>query len=174
MENFTAENFSQYLIAAQSQGIFLVSKIFFIIISLLFLAAIIYVVRSSGYFQIRFWQDLTEIFTYKPYGAGRIVKKWNKIKSRLDLPSESEHKLAVIEADDILDDILKRMGYKGETLGDRLKQLTPAQFSGLEQLMEAHKIRNNIVHDPDYRLSLDQARKTLEIYEKAFQDLQAI
>lgn len=168
------ENFTNYLVAAQSSGIFLASKIIFLILAFLFLAFIIYFLKKSGYFHIRIWQDVVEIFTFKPYGLEKIAKRWAKIKSRLETPSEAEQKLAIIEAEDILDEILQRMGYKGESLGERLKNLTPAQLSNIDQLLKAHQIRNNIVHDPDYRLSLDEARKSLESYEKAFQELQAL
>lgn len=115
-----------------------------------------------------------EFFTFKPYGSKKIVKKWNKIKNRLNLPSESEHKLAIIEAEGLLDDIFKRIGFPGEVIGDRLKQITPLQLGNIEEIREAHKIRNNIVHDPDYRLSLEEAKKTFEIYEKALQNLEAL
>jgi hypothetical protein len=87
---------------------------------------------------------------------------------------ESEYKLAVIEADSVLDDILKRMGFAGQTLGERLEKLTSASLTNIEEVREAHKTRNNIVHDPNYRLSLDEARKLISIYEKALVDLQAL
>lgn len=115
-----------------------------------------------------------EFFTFKPYGSKKIEKRWNKIKDRLNLSSESEHKLAIIEAESLLDDILKKIGFSGEVIGDRLKQITPLQLENIEEILEAHKIRNNIVHDPDYRLSLEEAKKAFEIYEKALINLEAL
>jgi len=44
----------------------------------------------------------------------------------------------------------------------------------LEEARAAHQTRNNIVHDPNYRLSLDEARKILAVYEKSLIDLQAL
>ncbi|MEK7062356.1 MAG: hypothetical protein AAB940_01335, partial [Patescibacteria group bacterium] len=61
------------------------------------------------------------------------------------------------------------MGYMGNTLADRLSHLTSATLPNISELSAAHTIRNNIVHDPDYRLTLDEARKTLETYQKALQ-----
>jgi len=170
----TIENFANYLTAFAYQGPFLALKIIFFILSFLFLIITAYFLKTSGYHKIRIWQDVMEIFTYRPYGIERISKKWQEIKSRLDSPSEAEHKLAVIEAEDILDNILKRMGYKGETLEERLNQLSPFQLPTIGEILEVHKIRNNIIYDPDYRLSLEQAKKILEIYEKTFKDLQAL
>lgn len=164
----------EFLFSAEIKDALLIPKIFFGLLSLIFVIAMIYFAKDSGYFRIRLWQDVVEIFTVRNYGVSRIVKRWNKIQNRLELAPESEHKLAIIEADDLLSEILKRMGHQGETLGDRLQHLTSPQLSNLEQVREAHKVRNNIVHDPDYRLSLDQARKVLEIYEEAFKNLQAL
>lgn len=117
-------------------------------------------------------QDMVEFLTYQSYGVKKIAKIWLKIKRRLEAGSESEYKLAVIEADSMLSDILEKMGFKGETLGNRLKQVTTDILPSIEETWEAHKIRNNIVHDPDYKLTLDQAQKALEIYEQALRDLQ--
>jgi len=164
----------EFLFSAEINRALLIPKIFFGFLSVLFVAAMIFFVKDSGYFRIRLWQDVEEVFTVRTYGVSRIVKKWGKIKKRLELASESEHKLAIIEADDLLDEILQRMNYKGETLGEKLEQLTAPQLANIEEVKEAHKIRNNIVHDPDYQLSLDQARRALEIYEEALKALQVL
>jgi len=153
-------------------GIFLFLKIIFIVISLFFLIVIFYSLRKSSWLKYRFLQDVVEILTYRPYGVKKMAKIWSKIKGRLELGTESEYKLAVIEADSMLNDVLERMGFKGEILGDRLKQVTTDILPNVEESREAHKIRNNIVYDPDYKLTLDQARKTLATYEQALQDLQ--
>ncbi len=148
-------------------------KILFIVFALVCLAGAIYFATKSSWLKYRIIQDLVEFFTYRPYGIRKIVKQWAKIMGRLETGLESEYKLAVIEADSLLDETLERMGYGGETLGERLKNITSDILPNLEQIWQAHKIRNNIVHDPDYRLNLDEARKALAIYEKAFTDLQA-
>ncbi len=153
-------------------GIFLFLKIIFIVISLFFLVVIFYSLRKSSWLKYRFLQDVVEILTYRPYGVKKMAKIWSKIKGRLELGAESEYKLAVIEADSMLNDVLERMGFKGEILGDRLKQVTTDILPNVEESREAHKIRNNIVYDPDYKLTLDQAKKVLKIYEQALQDLQ--
>lgn len=103
-----------------------------------------------------------------------MAKQWFKIKARLDTGQESEFKLALIEADDLLSEVLKRLGYAGETLGERIEKITKASLSNIEDIKEAHKTRNNIVHDPDYRLTLEEAKKNTEIYENALSGLQAL
>jgi len=152
--------------------IFLSLKILFIGAFLFFIVIIFISLKKSSWMKIRFLQDMTEFLTYRSYGAKKIVRIWLKAKKRLDTGSESEYKLAVIEADSLLNDILEKMGFKGDNLEDRLKQATKVVLPGVEEACEAHKIRNNVVYDPDYKLTLEQAQKALGIYEKALQDLQ--
>ena len=162
-----------WLISPTFSGGLLILKILFIIVALILLGFIIFVLAKTSWLK-RIWiWDLVEFFSFRPYGVRKVVKDWAKITARLETGLESEHKLAVIEADSILNDILKRMGFGGEILGERLEKLTAATLPNLEQIWEAHKIRNNIVHDPDYRLTLDEARKVLGIYEQALRDLEA-
>lgn len=168
------ENIISKITSLEIQSSLFLLKILFIVFSLLFLVFIIFALFKTSWFKRILLWDLLEILTYRPFGVRKIAKQWAKITARLETGIESEAKLAVIEADSMLDDILKRMGYGGETLGERLKNLTSAVIPNIEEVWEAHKIRNNIVHDPDYRLSLDEARKTLSIYEKALTDLQAL
>ena len=162
-----------YLVAPPLPGTLLVLKGLFIAIFLFFLIAIIYILSKSNYLKLLWGKDVGELFAETPYVAKKITKIWDKVVKRLESKSESDSKLALIEADGILDGVLKRIGYDGETLGDRLKQLTSAHLSNLDDVWKAHKIRNNIVHDPSYRLSLDEAKESLAIYEKALQDLEA-
>lgn len=146
-------------------------KIIFIIFSLFFLFFIIRALLRTSWAEKIFLTSLIEFFIYRPFGISKIAKQWRKITTRLETGIESEAKLALIEADSILDDVLKKMGYSGETLDERLKSVTPTIIPNVAEVLEAHKIRNNIVHDPDYRLNLDQARNTLAIYERALREL---
>lgn len=149
-------------------------KILFVIISLFFIFGIIYFLLKTEWLKRFFLQDLIEFLSFKPYGMRKVSQTWGKIIKRLEEFSESESKLAIIEAGDLLNKILERMGYSGETLGEKLKQLSEVILPNLDEVFEAHKIRSNIVHDPTYRLSLEQARMVLEIYEKALLNLEAI
>ncbi|MEK7146777.1 MAG: hypothetical protein AAB772_00810 [Patescibacteria group bacterium] len=101
----------------------------------------------------------------------RSIKAWQQIKKRMRFGGEANMKLALIEADKIFDEMIKLSGYKGETMADRLKQITSAQLSNIEQLWQAHKIRNRLVHEPDYHLTEEQAEAALGIYQQTFQEI---
>ena len=123
---------------------------------LLILFSVFVLVRTM-WMQFAFLFDFTEFFTFRPYGLRRMVKKWQKIQARLETANEAEYKLAVIEADGMLNDILLRMGFRGETLGDKLKTLTTSIIPNLSEVTEAHQTRNSVVHNPDYQLTSKEA-----------------
>lgn len=149
-----------------------VLKIIFIILSLLFIVGIIFLLLKNSWLKFRFLEGLTEFFIYRPFGVKRAFKQWLKITKRLETDREADYKLALLEADNLLDEILNKIGYKGESLGEKLKQLDPGTLPNLEEVWQAHKVRNNVVHDPDYRLSLEKAKKIMGIYEQALRDLE--
>jgi len=103
---------------------------------------------------------------FRPFGVRKINKEWLKIKAGLEGGLESQYKLSVIEADSLLDDILNRMGFTGETLGERLEKLTIATIPNLDEVLQAHHTRNNVVHDPDYILTLEEAKKAKGLANK--------
>ena len=79
-----------------------------------------------------------------------------------------------MEADSMLDEFLKRMGYTGETLGEKLKPLTASIIPNIDSLWEVHRVRSDIVHDPDYRISMEETRGVLAIYEQTFRHFQIL
>ncbi len=172
--DFDIANIISYLNSSEIQTILLPVKIIFLLIFGFFLAMIIFILLKTHYLQWLFFRDLAEFLTRRPYGAKKITRSWGKILRRLETGPESEYKLAVIEADNMLDVVLKRLGYTGATLEERLGKLTSATVPNIAQIYEAHKIRNNIVYDPDYRLSLDEAKRTVGVYGQAFRDLQIL
>lgn len=147
-------------------------KIAFIVIGALFLLGIIFLLLKNSWLKRRFFEGWTEFFIYRPFGVKKTFKQWTKVLKRLDTGKEADYKLAIIEADGLLNDILKKIGYNGKTMAKILEQLDVTILPNIEQVWKVHKIRNNVVHDPDYELRLEQAREALEIYEKTFRDLE--
>jgi len=114
--------------------------------------------------------QFSDIAMHLDFTKKRTVRAWLQIGKRMAAGDESNLKLAVIEADKILDEILKRSGFAGETMADRLKQMTTAQLSNLDQVWGAHKLRNRIVHEPNFEVSRAEVELAVSIYGRAFQE----
>ena len=163
-----------FLTSTEIQAKLFSLKVAFLTVSAFFILFIVFAALTTHYLEWRFYRSAWEFFSKRPFRAKRIDRQWNKILKRLEAAEESEYKLAVIEADNMMEASLKRMGYGGENLEERLDKLTPATLSNLEEVRRAHQIRNNIVYDPDYRLSLEETKNVLDIYGQAFRDLQIL
>ncbi len=100
--------------------------------------------------------------------------QWIEVIRKSNSENESDWKLAIIDADKILDNILKIMGYEGESMGDRLKQMDRGQFPNLDDIWKVHKVRNNIVHDSEYKIYKKDADFTITVYEKALRELKVL
>ena len=92
-------------------------------------------------------------------------ERWQKIETLFASNSESDWRVAIIEADSMLDEFVRSLGYPGANLGERLKNTNPQFFPTIQLAWDAHKIRNEIAHaGMDYRLS----ERTKEIARKNF------
>lgn len=96
----------------------------------------------------------------------RMRKNWSKIEFRLGSDDPSQYKLAILEADEVIDKIFRSMELKGNNMTERLEKLTPGQMEEAEEIKTVHKIRNQIVHDPTFQIDRTKAKETLDIYAK--------
>jgi hypothetical protein len=168
------EDIISFFVSPNFSGPLLIGKICFLAAGIILLVGIIFVLLKTEWLKRLFIQDLIEFSTYKMLGARKLVKTWEKITDRLKTANEAEYKLAIIEADNLLENVLKRLGYSGETFGDKLKAIGATLLPNLNEVIQAHQVRDKIVYDPDYLLTLDEAKETLKIYEEALRNLDAI
>ena len=71
----------------------------------------------------------------------------------------------------MLGDLLMKMGYRGESIGEKLKRVDKGDFKTLDDAWEAHKIRNEIAHAGfDYPFSQHDARRAIGMYRRVFEE----
>jgi len=96
---------------------------------------------------------------------------WDTIKEKMNSANSSDWKVAIIEADSLLDGIMQKIGYFGKDLGERLKNIEPSDFDNLQNIWDAHKIRNRIAHNPGVILEKKEVDIAMKNYEKALKEL---
>ena len=99
--------------------------------------------------------------------------QWQVVLNHLNAETPAEWKLAILEADNMLDEILEAEGYRGESIGDRLKAMDPGSLRSYSDVWEAHKVRNRIAHEGAATMdfSKKEARDTIGKFEKVFKEL---
>src|SRR3989344_2804737 len=110
----------------------------------------------------RYWEEkaimLREVVQPPKPGEDVYEIRWHEVRRHIASQNDSEWKFAVIEADKIVDDVLRKTGYPGE-------------MQSLENLWSAHKLRNIIAHNPDYQVRYAEAHEAIQNYEKALKEL---
>jgi hypothetical protein len=154
-------------------GWFLAAKIFFILFDLGVVAFIVYVWVTTIYLKRLWVYDFVEFFTYRAYTARFIDKDWNKIKKRLLTKKEAEFKLAVIDADLLVNDVLFRAGFEGKTLADKLESQKAQLFSNLGAMVDADQLYQRIVRDPKAELDYPAAKAAILAFEQGLKDMAA-
>lgn len=103
------------------------------------------------------------------------LERWNKISGMFMSQSESDWRLAVIEADSMLDEFIATLGYPGNNMGERMKNMDRRFFPTLDLAWDAHKIRNRIAHEGmNYHLSDRDKEIARKNYEYIFRDAKLI
>lgn len=117
---------------------------------------------------------VSEISPPRHGGGGPMISRWEEIMRHMDSVKEAEWKFAIIEADKLIEQVLKKSGFPGDTLGERLTLINQDQLQSLNSLWEAHKVRNHIAHDFNYFLRYTEAKRAVDQYRMALKELGAI
>lgn len=103
------------------------------------------------------------------FNVGLVQSKWAEIQI-MQNSGPSGLKAALIEADKLLDYCMKSKGFSGETMGDRLKS-GGSKFSNLNEVWNAHKLRNEIAHNIEHDIVASQVKHAVGSLGNAIRDL---
>lgn len=106
-----------------------------------------------------------------------VKESWRKIEEQISLGKPSNLRSAVIDADKLVDFVLKKIYPSLENMGERLKQVKPkfvGNYQIYDQLWFAHKVRNELVHNVNFDLPSIQAKLVLENFRQALIQLGAM
>ncbi len=175
-------NFFNYLGNIDAQIVIIYNTVLFFL-AIFFLTLIFYIVIRMLEIRSKEKKHLArEIAEYAHHQAEREKKlqegeggskneRWGKTLSYLFSQHASDWKLAVIEADAMLESLMDQLGFKGETLGDKLKSTDQNKFRNLTSAWEVHTIRNRIAHEgASFELSQHEAKRIIALYEQIFRE----
>lgn len=112
--------------------------------------------------QILYGMNLPPEITTK---KAKMKARWDKIKKRLESGNEADYKVAIIEADSVIDDLIRRIGYKGENMMERINNIPIGQLDKVDEIKEAHEIRNRVIHEEKFRVNRKTAEEVFTKYE---------
>lgn len=104
-----------------------------------------------------------------------IGNRWREIEDLINLGGISQMKQGLLEADKLVDYLLRKKQIKGSTFGERLKA-SEQIFSATvyNNLWEAHKLRNSLAHDVDKEIFHWQIKEAIKNYKQAIMETGAL
>ena len=115
--------------------------------------------------------NIPQEFTTKKKKARKV---WQDIRKKMESNNETDYKVAVIEADAFIDDLISRMGYSGDNFGERLANIPTNHIVNIEGMKQAHEVRNRIIHDENFAVSKEDAERVLGQFEELLKSYQVI
>lgn len=168
MDNFIL-NFPQFVLNFYNSSFFSVLKFIIGIYVIVLLVDIILLLMQRGLSgnvrETSLGIDMPRELASKG-GKLKLRKKWEKIKSKLYSGEERAYKVAVIEADEVIHGLIRRLGYAGENMAERLDNIPFGQMDNIEELKRAHEIRNRIIHEDGFKLSKKEAEEVFSLFEE--------
>lgn len=98
-----------------------------------------------------------------------VRQHWAEIQQMMAI-GPTGLKNALMEADKLLDHVMISKGFRGETMGDRLKQ-SGSKFSDLNAIWSAHKLRNQIAHEVAIDIVPNQIKDAVDKLGRGIRDL---
>jgi len=145
------------------------------LLSLIFIVLYIYATIRKEHYEGLIAQELRdgERIWNETYRGEKRQSRLSDMQQHVQSDNPNDWKLAIIEADIILDQTLKDRGYPGNSLGERLRGITPSQLSSIDEAWDAHRVRNKIAHEgADFVVTKRIAEETIARYMRVFREFE--
>ena len=104
-------------------------------------------------------------------GDKELNFRWKTILELAESQNQNDWRQAILDADSVLDQILAKGGFIGDSIGERLTNATKGDIKTLDQAWEAHKVRNMIAHDGStFNLTQYEAKRVINLYKQVFEE----
>ena len=102
-----------------------------------------------------------------------VAKHWAEVEALMKRGDAMSYRLAIIQADAVLDLALKTKAFPGTTTGERLK-FASRKYKDLRKTFWARSVRNRIVHEAGSELKIAEAKRVIIELKRALVVLGAL
>ncbi|MCX6753547.1 MAG: hypothetical protein NTV03_00630 [Candidatus Nomurabacteria bacterium] len=101
--------------------------------------------------------------------------RWKYILTLVESPNDSDWRVAIIEADSLLEESFKEKDLIGNNMSELLEDAKSNGYPSIESAWDAHLVRNKIAHEgQEFSLTQVEARRVIKLYQNIFEDLNII
>jgi len=101
--------------------------------------------------------------------------RWHYIQTLVESINESDWRVSIMEADSMMEEVLKESGLIGGSVGELLEEAKAGGYRNIQDAWDAHLVRNQIAHQgSDFPLTQNEARRVIKLFENFFEELGVI
>ncbi|MFA6515406.1 MAG: hypothetical protein WCT42_04060 [Candidatus Paceibacterota bacterium] len=101
--------------------------------------------------------------------------RWHYIQTLIESPNESDWRVAIIEADSMMEEVLKEKGLSGSTVSELLEAAKDSGYRSIQDAWDAHLVRNQIAHvGSDFPISQIEGRRVIKMFQNFFEELRIV
>ena len=101
--------------------------------------------------------------------------RWKYILTLIESPNDSDWRVAIIEADTLLEETYKDRGLVGNSMSELLEEAKANGYPNVQNAWDAHIVRNQIAHQgSEFSLSQVEGRRVIKLYQNVFEAMQVI
>jgi hypothetical protein len=101
--------------------------------------------------------------------------RWHYILTLIESPNDSDWRVAIIEADSMLEESLKEKGLSGNTVSELLEGAKESGYRSIQDAWDAHIVRNQIAHQgSDFPISQIEGRRVIKMFQNFFEELRIV
>jgi hypothetical protein len=148
-------------------------------ISILFIAVIIFSLVRMREIQMHEKHELdheiNEALARDKEAIRNDNPRWHYILTLIESSNESDWRVAIIEADSMLEELLREKGLTGEGVSELLESARDSGYRSIQGAWDAHIVRNQIAHSgSEFSLTQIEGRRVIKMYQNFFEELEAI
>ncbi len=99
-------------------------------------------------------------------------RRWRRIMSYVKKGTQNYYKAAILEADQMVENLLTDTGSKEPTMHEKIQRLKEQYIDSAEDLEKAHAMSMRIVREPSLTLSRKDVDETLALYRHFLEDME--
>jgi|GEM_PF-933365 len=104
----------------------------------------------------------------------KYILMWKKIVEDSESAPPHSYTTAIVNADILVDELLRDAGFEGKDMGERLGKLNGLRIRSLDNVWSAHRLRNKIVHTSNFSASRGAKDETLGVYEEFLKEIKIL
>lgn len=104
----------------------------------------------------------------------KIKSTFRKISDYINFENILYWKLALAEIDSYFNNVLNEVGFKGDTITDRLAKVSKIYLNNADEIMVTHDKVNEILNDNNYLLTKEETEKLIDVYKQGIEELKKL